>query len=175
MAQSGWTVVVVPKLGSGIRAHPGPDIALPWTSFTFTFKVKLFSLLFVLPFTNSALDAHGTPAATIYRLRKFRNPKNRNARKLHKYCEDVLFPISPSVVRMLLLSAIVPVVVLVGLATGHPNHEPISARELVARKEAASERHLVARNCADSIASHNFRRKVKRDLAGSNMQIILDP
>ncbi|KAJ4467746.1 Intradiol ring-cleavage dioxygenase [Lentinula edodes] len=73
---------------------------------------------------------------------------------------------------MLLLSTIVQAVVLSGLATGHPNHEPISARELVARKEAASKRHLVARNCADSIASYNLRRKVKR---GFNMQMILDP
>ncbi|KAJ3787059.1 aromatic compound dioxygenase [Lentinula aff. detonsa] len=57
--------------------------------------------------------------------------------------------------------------------TGHPNHEPISARELVARKETAAKRHLVARSCAESIASHNLRRKAKRSLASSQMQAMV--
>ncbi|KAJ3993810.1 aromatic compound dioxygenase [Lentinula boryana] len=76
---------------------------------------------------------------------------------------------------MLWLSLVVHAIVFSDSVIGHPNHEPISARELVARKETAVKRHLVARSCAESIASHNLRRKAKRSLPSSQMQAVLEP
>ncbi|KAJ4464940.1 aromatic compound dioxygenase [Lentinula aciculospora] len=75
----------------------------------------------------------------------------------------------------MLLTTIVQIIVLAVWVTGHPDHEKIPARELVARKEAATKRRLVARNCVDSIASHNLRRKAKRNLASYDLQTILEP
>jgi len=70
---------------------------------------------------------------------------------------------------------VVQAIALAGLAIAHPNHEQLSARELITRKEAATERHLVARNCANSIAAFNAKRKAKRSLPISDMQTVLEP
>ncbi|KAK0184816.1 aromatic compound dioxygenase [Armillaria mellea] len=58
------------------------------------------------------------------------------------------------------------------VSLAHPGeaHQRLSERELMIRKTAARERHLLARNCAPQISDFTARRKAKRDLARRNFE-----
>ncbi|KAK0432786.1 aromatic compound dioxygenase [Armillaria borealis] len=72
----------------------------------------------------------------------------------------------------MLATSLLSLATLAIFAAAHPGevHQRLSERELMIRKAAAHERHLLARNCAPQISDFTARRKAKRDLARRNFE-----